>query len=203
MNPNTRQFNATFSTSSRTMSIATAMVIAAGLGFAALSMTSIATAQEIPRETAREQANNSNASQFPTEQSMEEGLKFAVAGGQLSEQQASSLMRVYKRLAMGIENEKLSVNEALAILEERAIDISEGDQDEQDAARRDYADAQASMQKMVDAGKITEEQMQQRLDRMKVAITAHQNPASLEPTTQKLKPTCRRWLMPARSPKTR
>jgi hypothetical protein len=174
MNPNTRQFNATFSTSSRTMSIATAMVIAAGLGFAALSMTSIATAQEIPRETAREQANNSNASQFPTEQSMEEGLKFAVAGGQLSEQQASSLMRVYKRLAMGIENEKLSVNEALAILEERAIDISEGDQD---AARRDYADAQASMQKMVDAGKITEEQMQQRLDRMKVAITAQSEPS--------------------------
>ena len=177
MSLRTRLKNAPFSAPIKSMSTATVMVVATGLGVTALSMNSTATAQERPRETAPQQANNSNASQFPTEQSMEEGLKFAVAGGQLSEQQASSLMRVYKRLAMGIENEKLSVNEALAILEERAIDISKGDEDEQDAARRDYADAQASMQKMVDAGEITEEQMQQRLDRMKVAITAQSEPS--------------------------
>ncbi|MAB81948.1 MAG: hypothetical protein CMJ24_00745 [Phycisphaerae bacterium] len=40
--------------------------------------------------------------------------------------------------------------------------------------RKDYAEAEASMQKMVEAGEITSEQMQQRLDRMKKMVTKEQ-----------------------------
>jgi len=172
MSLRTRLQNEHFSAPIKSIPSAMAIVIAAGLGFATISMNSTATAQEKPQQTPRQQANNSTENQFPTAQSMEEGLAFAVAQGEVSEQQAASIMRIYKRLAMGVESEKLSVNEALAILEERAIEIYGGVQDKRRAARQEYADAQAAMQKMVDAGEITEDQMNARLKRMREMISA-------------------------------
>ena len=106
-------------------------------------------------------------SEFPTKESMDEGVKADVERGKLTEMQAAAIMRVYARLAMGLENDKLSESDAIAILGERSKAIYEEEQGQPSITRQDYADAQASMQKMVDAGEITKEQMDGRLARMR------------------------------------
>jgi ABC-type sugar transport system ATPase subunit len=107
---------------------------------------------------------------FPSKESMEEDVNAEVERGNLTEMQGASIMRVYARLAMGLEGGKLSVTEALAILSERSKAIYEGEQDKPGITRQDYADAQSEMQKMVDAGEITKEQMDARLARMRKMI---------------------------------
>ena len=107
---------------------------------------------------------------FPSRESMDEGVNAEVQRGKLTDMQAAGIMRVYARLAMGLESGRLSVDEALAILEERSIAIYEGEQGQPSITRQDYANAQTAMQKMVDAGEITKEQMDARLIEMRQMI---------------------------------
>jgi polyhydroxyalkanoate synthesis regulator phasin len=116
------------------------------------------------------QERQQTTSGFPSKESMDEGVNAEVQRGKLTDMQAAGIMRVYARLAMGLESGRLSVDEALAILEERSIAIHEGEQGQPSITRQDYANAQTAMQKMVDAGEITKEQMGARLARMRKMI---------------------------------
>ena len=116
------------------------------------------------------QEQQQTTSGFPSKESMDEGVNAEVEQGNLTEMQAAAIMRVYARLAMGLENDKLSESEAIAILGERSKAIYEGDQGQPGITRQDYAQAQATMQKMVDAGEITKEQMDARLVEMRKMI---------------------------------
>ena len=97
-------------------SACSAMVLVAGLGFSTLTMSSPAAAQDDRSETLRDTTGAS----FPTLQSMEEGVAAEVKNGKLSQKQADMIMRIFQRLSMGIESGKLTVDEALVILEQRA-----------------------------------------------------------------------------------
>ena len=116
------------------------------------------------------QEQQQTTSGFPSKESMDEGVNAEVEQGNLTEMQAAAIMRVYARLAMGLENDKLSESEAIAILGERSKAIYEGDQGQPGITRQDYAQAQATMQKMVDAGEITKDQMDARLGEMRKMI---------------------------------
>jgi len=107
---------------------------------------------------------------FPSRESMDEGVNAEVERGNLTKVQAAAIMRVYARLAMGLESDKLSEREAIAILGERSKVIYEEAQGQPGITRQDYADAQAAMQKMVDAGEITKSQMDARLIEMRQMI---------------------------------
>ena len=98
---------------------------------------------------------------------MDEGVSVEVARGNLTKMQAAAIMRVYTRLAMGLENDKLSESEAIAILGERAKAIYKEEQGQPSITRKDFAAAAAKMAAMVKSGEITQEQMQQRLEAMR------------------------------------
>ena len=116
------------------------------------------------------QERQQTTSGFPSKESMDEEVNAEVERGNLTKVQAAAIMRVYARLAMGLESDKLSEREAIAILSERGKAIYEEAQGQPGITRQDYADAQAAMQKMVDAGEITKVQMDGRLARMRKMI---------------------------------
>jgi polyhydroxyalkanoate synthesis regulator phasin len=155
----------------KAFSFCTAMVITAVIGFTTVAITNPAAAQD--RTTEADQ-DRSTDDQFPSKESMDEGVNAEVKQGNLTEMQATAIMRVYARLAMGLESNKLSESEAIAILGERAKAIYEEEQGQPSITRKDYADAQAVMQKMVDAGEITQEQMDARLIEMRKMISKSQ-----------------------------
>jgi hypothetical protein len=96
------------------------LTLVAGVGVAPLLLAGPVVAQSDRSEAAR---NTADAT-FPTEQRMEEGLRFAVAQGELDQEQADMMMRVFKRLSMGLESGRLTVSEAMGIMEQRARAIS-------------------------------------------------------------------------------
>jgi hypothetical protein len=151
----------------KAFSFCTAMVITAVIGFTTVAITNPAAAQD--RTTEADQ-DRSTDDQFPSKESMDEGVNAEVKQGNLTEMQATAIMRVYARLAMGLENKKLSESEAITILDERTKAIYEQKQGQPEITRKDYADAQAAMQKMVDAGEMSKEQMDARLIQMRQMI---------------------------------
>ena len=84
--------------------------------------------------------------------------------------------RIKDRLKMAVESGKMTREEAGEKYEEMEKEYDarssqkEGKEQPKRLTRRDYAEAQAKMQKMVDDGEITEEQMNQRLAQMRRAI---------------------------------
>jgi thermostable 8-oxoguanine DNA glycosylase len=151
----------------KAFSFCTAMAITAVIGFTTVAITNPAAAQD--RTTEADQ-DRSTDDQFPSKESMDEGVNAEVKQGNLTEMQATAIMRVYARLAMGLENKKLSESEAITILDERTKAIYEQKQGQPEITRKDYADAQAAMQKMVDAGEMSKEQMDARLIQMRQMI---------------------------------
>ena len=75
-----------------------------------LVLSSNASAQDRDRQV------QSESETFPTTQRMEEGLAFAMAAGEIDQEQADMLMRVHARLAAGIDSGKLSVTKALSMV---------------------------------------------------------------------------------------
>ena len=148
----------------KAFSFCTAMAITAVIGFTTVAITNPAAAQD--RTTEADQ-DRSTDDQFPSKESMDEGVSVEVARGNLTKMQAAAIMRVYTRLAMGLENDKLSESEAIAILGERAKAIYKEEQGQPSITRKDFAAAAAKMAAMVKSGEITQEQMQQRLEAMR------------------------------------
>ena len=153
----------------KAFSFCTAMAITAVIGFTTVAITNPAAAQDRTSEAEADQ-DRSTDDPFPSRESMDEGVSVEVARGNLTEMQATAIMRVYARLAMGLENKKLSESEAITILDERTKAIYEQKQGQPEITRKDYADAQAAMQKMVDAGEMSKEQMDARLIQMRQMI---------------------------------
>ena len=177
MNRITRLINSNYTHTPAPMwkafSFCTAMAITAAIGLTTVAITSPATAQDRTTESEAGQ-DHSTDGPFPSKESMDEGVSAEVERGNLTEIQATAIMRVYARLAMGLESNKLSESDAIAILGERVKAIYEEEQDQPSITRKDYADAQAAMQKMVDAGEITQEQMDAKLIEMRKMISRSQ-----------------------------
>ena len=154
----------------KAFSFCTAMVITAVIGFTTVAITNPAAAHDRTTESETEaeaDQDRSTDDQFPSKESMDEGVSVEVARGNLTKMQAAAIMRVYTRLAMGLENDKLSESEAIAILGERAKAIYKEEQGQPSITRKDFAAAAAKMAAMVKSGEITQEQMQQRLEAMR------------------------------------
>ncbi len=150
-------------------SVCTAMTIVV-IGIASLSTNNTAFAQNQTEEATDRLAEVSHVSEFPTEQQMAESVASEVTKGNLTPVQAETIMRIHKRLVMGLASGKLSTIDAIAIMDARAKAIFEDDAtmiDKGTNSRRLYDEALAKMTEMVKAGEITREQMEQRLKRMK------------------------------------
>jgi len=104
--------------------ICPALALVASLAFTTLVTTAPAIAQEDRAEPTRDTSGGT----FPTAESMKIGIAQKVEHGNLSQEQADMILRVHQRLLMGIDSGKLSVNEALGIMEQRAQAIY-GDKD--------------------------------------------------------------------------
>jgi polyhydroxyalkanoate synthesis regulator phasin len=91
----------------------------------------------------------------------------------MNREQAGQMIQLHRRLMMGIEDGKMSTREAQAMMNERGMAIFEAGKQDDRRDRDDRGDRGDSEQSMIDrmidmvnAGEITREQMQQRLDRM-------------------------------------
>jgi beta-lactamase regulating signal transducer with metallopeptidase domain/polyhydroxyalkanoate synthesis regulator phasin len=146
----------------RAISACSAMMIACGIGLATIATTSPANAQD------RSQEAQIESGAFPTTTSIQQEVGAEVRNGKLTRNQADMILRVHTRLQIGIESGKLTVPEALGIMKERFTAIYEGEDGKNDVdAKKRYDDAVERMTEMVKSGKITREQMEQRLNRMK------------------------------------
>jgi hypothetical protein len=170
MNHSTRLLNSnntrTPATGWKVISACTTLTIAAVVGFTSFALTSTATAQDRTTESEADQ-DRSMSGQFPSKELMADKVNAEAQQGKLTEMQTAAIMRVHARLVMGLESGRISVDEALTIMEERTIAILE---QKPGVTRQDYAKAQAAMQKMVDAGEITKELMDARLSRLRKMI---------------------------------
>ena len=173
MNRTTRLLNSnhtrTPATGWKVISACTTLTIAAVVGFTSFALTSTATAQDRTTESEADQ-DRSMSGQFPSKELMADKVNAEAQQGKLTEMQTAAIMRVHARLVMGLESGRISVDEALTIMEERTIAILEQKQGQPGVTRQDYAKAQAAMQKMVDAGEITKELMDARLSRLRKMI---------------------------------
>ena len=119
------------------------------------------------------QQEESAEGSFPTTESMRNELQAEIDRGHLSEEQAIQIERIHERLLMALETGRVDTEQALKILEERAGAVYENaaeaakGQVRASMASADYDEAVSKMLRMVKSGEITEEQMQQRLERMK------------------------------------
>ena len=146
-----------------------AVALATGLTAVCLttSMNSVDAAEAIVSEQDRGQNDDTT---FPTAEAMRAKIGEEVRNGRMNREQAGQMMQLHRRLMMGIEDGKMSTREAQAMMNERGMAIFEaGERDD----RRDRDDRGDSEQDMIDrmidmvnAGEMTREQMQQRLDRM-------------------------------------
>jgi len=92
------------------------LALVASLVLTTLVTTGPAIAQEDRVEPTRETSGVT----FPTTESMKIGVTQQVERGKLSQEQADLMLRVHERLMMGIDSGKLSVDEALGMMKQRA-----------------------------------------------------------------------------------
>lgn len=148
------------------------LTLVASLAFTTLVMTGPAVAQEDRAETARDTSSGT----FPTAESMKIGVAQEVDHGKLSREQADMILRIHQRLLMGIDSGKLSVDEALGIMEQRARALYAGDEAERSKSKADaeLAELKAGIEarisamkegltELVDAGSITKEDAEARM----------------------------------------
>ena len=148
------------------------LALVASLAFTTLVMTGPAVAQEDRAETARDTSSGT----FPTAESMKIGVAQEVDHGKLSREQADMILRIHQRLLMGIDSGKLSVDEALGIMEQRARALYAGDEAERSKSKADaeLAELKAGIEarisamkegltELVDAGSITKEDAEARM----------------------------------------
>ena len=86
------------------------------LAFFVLAVPSSSFAQEDREHSAREKTQDA----FPTSEDMKAGVAQEVARGNLNPEQGEMLMRIHGRLTMGLEQGRLTLADALRIMEERA-----------------------------------------------------------------------------------
>ncbi|HAW94727.1 MAG: hypothetical protein CMJ33_04665 [Phycisphaerae bacterium] len=143
-----------------------ALVLATGLTAVCLTthMNSVDASETMVSEQDRGQKDDTN---FPTAQEMRTMVGEKVRDGSISREQAGQMMQLHRRLTSGMENGTLSAREARAMMDERTKAIFEADSGDDRRRRGDSEQAMIDrMIDMVNAGEITREQMQQRLDRM-------------------------------------
>jgi hypothetical protein len=149
-----------------------AVALATGLTAVCLttSMNSVDAAEAIVSEQDRGQNDDTT---FPTAEAMRAKIGEEVRNGRMNREQAGQMMQLHRRLMMGIEDGKMSTREAQAMMNERGMAIFEAGKQDDRRDRDDRGDRGDSEQSMIDrmidmvnAGEITREQMQQRLDRM-------------------------------------
>ena len=143
-----------------------ALVLATGLTAVCLTtpMNSVDASETIVSEQDRGQKDGTT---FPTALEMRTMVGEKVRDGSISREQAGQMMQLHGRLMSGVDNGTLSAREALAMMDERIMAIFEADSEDDRWDRGDSEQAMIDrMIDMVNAGEITREQMQQRLDRM-------------------------------------
>ena len=143
-----------------------ALVLATGLTAVCLTtpMNSVDASETIVSEQDRGQKDEMT---FPTALEMRTMVGEKVRDGSISREQAGQMMQLHGRLMSGMDNGTLSAREALAMMDERIMAIFEADSGDDQRDRGDSEQAMIDrMIDMVNAGEITREQMQQRLDRM-------------------------------------
>ncbi|MDG2200829.1 MAG: hypothetical protein P8K80_06565 [Phycisphaerales bacterium] len=155
-----------------TSSVCPALAIAASLALTTVVTTGPAVAQEGRAETARDTGSNT----FPTAESMKAGVAEDVERGKLTSDQGDMILRIHQRLLMGIDSGKLSVDEAMGIMEQRTQAIYTGDGVERSMSKADteLAELKAGIEAritamkedlaaMVAAGSITKEDAEARM----------------------------------------
>ena len=143
-----------------------ALVLATGLTAVCLTtpMNSVDASETMVSEQDRGQKDDTN---FPTAQEMRTMVGEKVRDGSISREQAGQMMQLHRRLTSGMENGTLSAREARAMMDERTKAIFEAESGDDRRRRGDSEQAMIDrMIDMVNAGEITREQMQQRLNRM-------------------------------------
>ena len=125
-------------------------------------------------------AQNAPDAAFPTEQRMQEGLRFAVAQGELQQEQADMIMRVFHRLSKGIESGRLSASDAMGIMEQRARAIYAGESTKDAANPGDSSEMIIRITAALEAGDITPTQAAEYILIMQRSIAAEDAYADFE-----------------------
>ena len=147
------------------------LAVALATGLTAVCLSTSMNSVDAAEATVSDQDRGGNDDQaFPSAEAMRAKIGEEVRNGRMNREQAGQMMQLHRRLMMGIEEGTMSTREAQAMMNERGMAIFEAGEEED---RRDRGDRDDSEQDMIDrmiemvnAGEMTREQMQQRLDRM-------------------------------------
>ena len=147
-----------------------AAIATIAVGLAAMTNSNAAIAQD-QTENVVDRTNDAGiTAEFPTEKQVQDALDSEIDSGTMTTEQAAAILRIYQRLSMGLDSGRLSTSEALQIMESRSRAIYENGTTSKNTAvpdRRAYEEAAAKMNAMVEAGDITREDMQKRLEEMR------------------------------------
>ena len=147
-----------------------AAIATIAVGIAAMTSNNVAYAQDQTEEVLERTSDAGITAEFPTEKQVQDALDSEIDSGTMTTEQAAAILRIYQRLSMGLDSGRLSTSEALQIMETRSRAIYENGTTSKNTEvpdRRAYEEAAAKMNAMVEAGDITREDMQKRLEEMK------------------------------------
>ncbi len=147
------------------------LTVALATGLTAVCLTtSMNTVDAAEAVVSKQDRGQKDDMTFPSAEAMRAMVGEKVRDGSISREQAGQMMQLHRRLMMGIEEGTMSAREAQAMMNERGMAIFEAGEEHDSRDRDDRGDSKQGMIDrmidMVNAGEMTREQMQQRLDRM-------------------------------------